>query len=395
MQNLLPVAREAERRGLLGGIVSSGNFSKDLQEFGGRIPIVRANDLISQLGIRERRSIVGETVRVLRELSQMLSSYNPRLARGFLGNAGRMLGETIRSLEMAKAFGLLLDAWSPSCIVSTSDLWPLEYQIAGQACRKDIPSIVIQHGTLIYYYWPFAASSYVVWGQQSLEEMLGYGAPAERLMVGGMPASDTPFNRIPTEPAGQKGAGPPVCLILSHPLHMEPELYVNYKRFLSEVIPITPFVRWKVKLHPSEDRRFYDELAPEIKGKLAFHSKSTTLPEALAEADTVTTLYSTAGLEAMIAGHPLIIPLISPRMTEPGLLPQIKGGKFVHSPIEFKKELELLLASSEYRGRQLERQREALSDSFANQGHAAEAIVELIQSHLRSRLVDQTTGQVA
>ena len=44
MQNLLPVAREAHRRGLLGGIVASESFSKELAEFVGQVPIVTGAD---------------------------------------------------------------------------------------------------------------------------------------------------------------------------------------------------------------------------------------------------------------------------------------------------------------------------------------------------------------
>ena len=39
MQNLLPVAREAHRKGMLGGIVSASDFSKELAEFTGQVPI--------------------------------------------------------------------------------------------------------------------------------------------------------------------------------------------------------------------------------------------------------------------------------------------------------------------------------------------------------------------
>jgi hypothetical protein len=379
MQNLLPVAREAHRRGLLGGIVSSSDFSKELAEFIGQVPIVTVADLNSQLGFREQARIVTEAARAFQEITRMLSEYDKHFGERCRRNAGTVIAEILASLRMARAFQILLDAWSPSCVVSTSDLWPLEYQLARQASCRQIPSIVLQHGNLIYFYWPFCASTFVVWGQQSFDEMLALGAPCSRLLIGGMPASDRSFAKA-TESRDHARSSRPVCLVLSHThaRHLEPELYASYHRFLSELIPAAPFVRWKVKLHPSENRSFYDDLDPAVAAVLDFYPPSTTLETALREADVATTLYSTSGMEAMIMGCPLIVPIVSPRMTEPNLLPQIPGALFVHTPEEFRRELEALVSDPDRRARQAEVQRNILEHCFSNQGGASNAIVDLL-----------------
>jgi len=382
MQNLLPVVREALGRSLPLGIVSAADYSKELAQFKGHVPIVTTDDLISQLGIRERFRIAVSAVRIYNRVARMIAGYNERLSGRLQRNSGTLLWEIMRSLQMAKAFPLLLNAWSPSCMVSTSDLWPVEYQLAHASSNRGICSIVIQHGNLIYYYWPFIASLYMLWGEESFEEMLSLGAPAERLAICGMPAADGIFNVSNVSKADNRNPGErAVCLILSQSSFrdLDPEMIDLFGRFISELIPATPWVRWKVKLHPSENGAFYDHLGPEVTRRLEFCPRSTTLQESLHGADVVTTLFSTAGLEAMLAGYPLIIPIVSPRMTEAGF-PQIKGAAVVHTPAEFGRELKSLVSDSDHRARQIESQRKALNRSFAHQGHASEAIVDIIQS---------------
>ena len=65
MHNLLPVAREAQRRGVLGGIVSAADFSEELAEFRGRVPVMTAGDLVSQLSAGARREILAEAFRFI------------------------------------------------------------------------------------------------------------------------------------------------------------------------------------------------------------------------------------------------------------------------------------------------------------------------------------------
>jgi hypothetical protein len=316
----------------------------------------------------------------------LLRAFDALYAERFRGNTGTAINQLIRSLQIAKTSRLIFDAWAPSAIVSTSDLWPFEYQFAFEATSRNIPSVVIQHGSLVYFYWPFIASLYILWGDESFREMCALGAPADRLAVAGMPASDKTFRWLSETGVAERNPGKnPVCLILSHThaRSMEPELYENYKSFLNELIPSTPFVRWRVKLHPAESRTFYEDMNPDVVGKLEFYPSATKLEDALEEADVVTTLFSTAALEAMMKRRPVIVSIVSPRMAEPALLPQVKGAFRVHTPEEFGRELQLLISNPEHRNRRLAFQSASLNQYFANQGHASQAIVDLLEEHIK------------
>ena len=384
INNLLPVAREADRRGLLGGIVLSDDCSGELAEFRNRIPMITMGALIAQLGISEKFKIAMETISVFRDVSSALSRYDAALARRFYRNAGRALREIVRCLQMAPSFWNLLGLWSPSCVVSTSDLWPAEYQLAYQASRKDIPSVVIQHGNTIHYYWPFVADLWVMWGQQSYQEMLDLGAPASRLAIGGMPALDSIFTRGPIADVSCAKRGHACCVILSqtHGRVVDPELFSSYRKFLSELVPIVPNVRWKVKLHPSEDQSFYDQLNPEVRRRLEFYPPAVTLDSALVGADVAMTLTSTSGLDAMARGVPVIVPVVAESMLQPGVQARLHGAILVRTPEEFRRECERLNSDITHRVEQITEQRKAVNLYFANQGYAGAAIMDLLDIKL-------------
>ena len=143
---------------------------------------------------------------------------------------------------MAHVFPLL-ESWAPSAVVSTSDLWPFEYQVAYQASLLSIPSFVIQHGISDESWWPFQADKFVAWGDAFVEKMRQVGTPANRLVIGGMPASDSVFQRHHSVERGGRKRGTcalPVCLVLSH-THgrtVEPAPFSLFKEFLAETIKL-------------------------------------------------------------------------------------------------------------------------------------------------------------
>jgi hypothetical protein len=56
----------------------------------------------------------------------------------------------------------------------------------------------------------------------------------------------------------------------------------------------------------------------------------------------------------------------------------------VRTPAEFKLELKNLISNPEHRARQLVLQRKAVDYAFSNQGHASEAIMDLISQRFCS-----------
>jgi len=212
----------------------------------------------------------------------------------------------------------------------------------------------------------------------------GFRKLVDRLKALGMPATDTLFERTN---AGKymtaENRVQPVCLLLSHTngSGYEPEIFRNYRQFLAEAMKLMPFIMWKVKLHPQEGESFYREMGNAVYERLIFHPKDVSLEEAVKDADVVTTVFSTAGLESMIMDRPLIVAPATPRVQKFAWWPAMGGGTYAASAQEFQTQLTKLISDPDHRAQQLDQQRQFLSKSFANQGHAAEHIVDLLERY--------------
>ena len=380
---ILPVVSEADHRGLLGGIVAPYIFP-ELKQFVGRVPIVTPQLLISRLNLAERIGVASEALCVFKEISRMLAGYHAPYAVRLRKNFGVALEEITTSLQMARAFQELFNVWKPSCVISAGDFWPFPYQFVYQASSLKIPSVLIQHGVSDFFWYPFVADLYCLWGDADVEEMRRFGAPAEKLAAVGMPAMDEIFRQgetVQSEPV--RNGRQPVCLILSntHGSNFEPSVFEDYSQFFTEAVKSMPSITWKIKLHPAEDDSFYRKMGTSIFERLVFHPKETSLPEAVADADVITTIYSTAGLEAMIMNRPLIVAPLSPRVREIAPWPATGGGVYASSAEDFRSQFSKLVSDQDYKSRQMERQTSFLASHFANRGHAAERIVDLLEQY--------------
>jgi len=383
MKNLLPVAREARRRGLLGGIVTAENYSNELREFSGISPIVSASDLTPPLTTSERVALLSEMVSIYTRVRRAMLEYRPEFGYLMLRTIGSLTRHLACAARFGEPLGRLLDSWQPSCVVCTSDFWPFESQLCYQASCRSIPFVVSQHGTIGHHWWPFVADVYCMWGDAFVEQMQSLGASRDRLASIGMPASDDLFNKIGSIDKVAPRLERPVCLILSHThgRYLEPEIFDAFRKVLPEVINKTPEITWKVKLHPVEDRSFYQQMGADVYNRLTFYSQGASLEGAVRECDIATTLYSTAGLEAMMLDRPLAVACPSSRVEELAWWPAQGGGVYVRTAQEYITTLTRLALDSKHRDAQLTAQRTFLARAFANQGHAAESLVSFIEKY--------------
>jgi hypothetical protein len=97
----------------------------------------------------------------------------------------------------------------------------------------------------------------------------------------------------------------------------------------------------------------------------------------------------------MIMDRPLIVAPATPRVQKLAWWPAIGGGTYAPSAREFQIQLTKLTSDRDHRARQMDEQREFLSKSFANQGHAAERIVDLLERNSDQRLASRTQSDTA
>lgn len=379
--NLLPVARAAKKRGLAGLIVAGDGVAAELlAEFDNVITERQLWGLARQQGVVR---IVQAARGKFKKLVNLLEKLAPEQARRVRQNFGWIFRQLLVAEAMRGAVQVLLADWKPSCVISTSDYWPLECQFFCQAQSAGISTALIQHGEFTgVTCWPAQADTFLVWGSVFQEKLLQQGAPACRLRICGMPAADSLFQRIHNHSAKVLNQAAPVCLVFSHAQDRleDPATFAAYARLLQEVIPLLPQVQWRIRLHPAEDDSFYRELGwighPRVKIE---KSRDIPLEDAVAAADVVCTIRSTAGIQAMMMQRPVIVLDLTPGVECSVWWPLYGGGLATKNSEAFKMAFDKLLDDADFRDSLLKSQQEFLDKSFANKGKAATAIVDYLE----------------
>jgi CDP-glycerol glycerophosphotransferase (TagB/SpsB family) len=230
-------------------------------------------------------------------------------------------------------------------------------------------------------YWPAYAETLLIWGPVFQQKLQSLGAPVNRLRICGMPAADSLFNRFQNQSSKAANSAAPVCLVFSHAHDRseEPATFAAYARFLQEAILLLPRVQWRIRLHPAEDDSFYRGLGLAGHSRVQIQSRNISLDEAVAEADVVCTIRSTAGLQAMMMWRPVIVLDLTAGDECSVWWPLHGGGLAVKNSEEFKMAFDQLVDNSGFRDSLLKSQQEFLDKSFANKGNAAAAIVDYLE----------------
>ncbi|MGO9374711.1 MAG: hypothetical protein ACLQBD_21790 [Syntrophobacteraceae bacterium] len=286
-----------------------------------------------------------------------------------------------------KGLERLYDEWEPSCVVSTSDFWPFEHAVFAEARRVGVLSFVIQHGITNHFWWPFVADKLLLWGQPFYDEIRGLGAPQSRLAICGMPATDQLFLTYQANTSVAQSSPAKSYLILSETQNCVTykKLYSDYKTLLKASIAATPSIRWLVKLHPVEDQSFYTDMLDGSFPNLSILPKETTLEEAIKLADVACTIWSTAGLEAMVMRRPLVVFDIVPLVRQYAWWPKFGGGTYISSEDAMMHFIGQASTDQRFLGCLVKGQDDFLTRSFANSGRAAEAVLECISNYLSKR----------
>ncbi len=382
---VMPVFEAAQKRGLNPGILMGNDFILECLDFDKSTGLVRVPDIMSCAGWHERLNAFRISGKTFERLLVAFKRLDPSMAKSVRRIRGQIITEMTLFNIALKGLQRLYEEWEPSCLISGGDFWPFEHAVFTQARRADIPSFLIQHGVIGRHWWPFVADKLVLWGKPFYKKMRDLGAPAERLIICGMPAADIlfPADQEKAAPNRQGQASNFVILSDTHARVAYGEVYSKFKHLLKSSLTAMPSVRWFVKLHPAEDESFYADMLDGSFPNFSILPKKTTLEEAIGLADVACTLWSTAGLEAMMMKKPLVVFDVAPLVREYAWWPESGGGTYIRSAesmVDFVKQ-----ASSDKRflAQLIETQNKFLEENFANQGGASDAVLDLIEQCLR------------
>jgi hypothetical protein len=379
MNNLLSVFNAAQQRSWQPAVLTGHDVGLDSESVHATVSLMKPSELMAVTTMNERlNALKGAWAHYLAICDEFVRA-GPRWMRVVQNNRIRILTELALFMAMSRALRRLYFAWKPSAIVSTSDLWPFDHAVFLEARRMGIPSFVIQHGTTSRCWWPCVADKLLLWGERFRDELLTLGAPADRLAVCGMPAADSLFRRYKQDrfDRSRQAASSYVILSHTHARNMCPNLYSKYGNMVKAVVAATPSVQWSIKLHPSEDECYYKDMADLQNLKVL--PRSTTLEEAVTNADVACTLYSTGGLEAMMMRRPLVVFDLAPIIHEYAWWPKHGGGSYVSTAEEMCDFVKNASSGGTFLADLITNQNQFLARNFVNPGQAAEAVLDTIE----------------
>lgn len=288
----------------------------------------------------------------------------------------------------------LAESWRrdpPSLVLIPSDGPPLQHLLTDLARSRGTPAVLLSHGLPAGYRHVMEnqnPSHLLVWGkaQEALYRQAGSSVPREVVAVG-----NPFFDRYAGAPAAPPSSEPVrKVLVLTHPVvffsfsasDSDPERQID--GILGGLREQGGF-ETTVKLHPAESLKAYNRRFAGRHPETRF-IKDRGLAHCLADADLVVGSFSTALLEAMILGKPVL--LVNLTRTDFG--PPFDGNwglPVVRAPEELRRRLEALATDpGRFRGKTLAAYPGILKD-FAGptDGTAARRVAEALSRIAGSR----------
>lgn len=292
---LLPVIERVRSRGLRYVLICTENALRAATQAGVPVGLFAAP---------ERLRASTQWQHVFDGMRGLLSTPPDSSARALLCDLGRR--EDSVELEMERILHFL----QPRVLVLPVDQVPPGSSICVTACRMGIASLVLLHGAVSAYNVPVNADRMAVWGPMSAGQMMRLGVTRRQLVVTGSPRHDRP----PSVNDGAAGRRFRAALSLDEKAcftffsngndpfrntRVVLEQCARWVAYAAEVLQ--PLVNIAVRLHPNEDGSLYRD----AEGIRVFRMECD-LGTTLAGSDVVGALCSTALLEAMLYGTPVL-----------------------------------------------------------------------------------------
>jgi hypothetical protein len=208
----------------------------------------------------------------------------------------------------------------PTRLVLDEDATPLKRAALAIARRWGAPSSVVQHGAPCgpFGFAPLAADEICVWGESTRSQLVNWGVVDERIHITGWPSVERRWRRWNDLAQRRRDRAAPTFLLLATvpPSDSRPDMVTfHLTRHTHEALvemacaAVSKFAgaRMIVKLHPrsqsAADFRRVLASYPPLRYRLA---RAADLDSLFAECDCVLSCASTAGIEAALAGLPVV-----------------------------------------------------------------------------------------
>ena len=208
---------------------------------------------------------------------------------------------------------IILECVKPRILICEHDRRPVDSIFCQVARQMVIPTVTLVHGmqgdqmASSIAWTPLLAEYVLVWGEWMKRFFQQSGVSEDRILVGGYPRLSLPTEQDQLEASAllkkqNAQTDLPLVLFLSSSLDAEKRAVMTF----FEAQGCLPGARWMVRPHPREDMNWYANNAP---GGLECvqNAKAWSLQHSLASADVIVGSGSTACLDALIMGKPLVL----------------------------------------------------------------------------------------
>jgi hypothetical protein len=388
--NLLPVIQYCVSNSLRTLLILGEDFGDAPSGSGWpECDICRIEDFQGWPGIREKLSIAcsvpGIFLGIYRGFNRL-----PTIRRGLLRNAIGLYYHVFSALVFRSLFDMLFEKISARYVVTTSDLWPFENQFVWAAKEAGLKTYVIQHGIIVEYWWPFDADYLFLWGDLHREQLVGLGAPEDRILIGGMPALE---EKLKTRTDYDFQPGCPLNVLIISQTHT-PDFSVSFMENFASCLKLLgergDRFRVVVKLHPIENMSFYGKHNLDRYPNFTFVKNEKGIHDCIIDSDLCISLFSTGGLEAVALNRPSIVLNLESWIEDYAWWPRYGGGLYIPDVPSLRAVLENILEDPGRIQDILEKQKSFLHRSFSNMGTACQEIVRAVKRC--STGIPSTTG---
>lgn len=207
----------------------------------------------------------------------------------------------------------------PTGLVLDEDATPFKRAAVALARCYEARSLVVQHGAPCgpFGFAPQAADQICVWGDSSKEQLLHWGAAPQRVCVTGWPHAEDQRPLRSAKTLRRPSATKQILLLATMPpddgrpdtvsFHLTRQTHEQMLDIACSAVARLPRAKLTIKLHPrsSNDAAFRQALArhPKLRAEIV---RSRHLNRLIARSDCVLSCASTSGIEAALAGAPVI-----------------------------------------------------------------------------------------
>lgn len=357
----------------------NSSLEKPVSEIG--VPFIHIENLYRKkyIEINNRHKATVQNIIARIDPDLPASILGNQLGVTFKFNAGQFLEHTITKVRTyTDIYFDLAEKTRPDVLILLNEV-SLSERLAGLVAKQmHIPSVCIQHGVYIgYVYRELAADKIIVWGEEPKKFWEKIGCAPERIKSVGALAHERWL--LLKEKKVKRGERPCILALGQNPAaFISQETHRKTINAVFHAIHGLPEYHFIVKPHPGEDIKPYQSALEELPSTSNIELvTSGPIEEAILRSDLVITVFSTAGLEAMLLEKPVIVLNLS---QEPSIAPYTAAAKLVEAEESLSRSIRAIIEDSAARQSLVLAGRNYANEYFGEMdGGAAQRAVKVIQ----------------